>query len=93
MNHTIRKISTILSKNTPEIVTCIGIVGTIMSIKLGMNPDRLFIRYQITGDEKYLLDYYRMTKSNNWLRLHGYPMRRKVQIRKIRKTHQNRKRA
>ena len=34
------------------------------------------VMYKITGEEKQHVEYLRMTKSNNWLRMHGYPMRR-----------------
>ena len=35
------------------------------------------LMYDITGSEIYLLRYLQMTKTNNWLKMHGYPMRRK----------------
>ena len=35
-------------------------------------------RYKLIGDTKYEIMYLQLTKSNNWLKVHGYPMKRKV---------------
>lgn len=79
-------ISSIISKHSPTILTAIGVFGTIANSIMATkrNPKHLFAMYQVTGNEEYLVKYYRMTKSNNWLKMHGYPMRQRVQTRKIR---------
>ena len=46
-----------------------------------INRDNSFIRFVAGSEINYEL-YLRVIKPNNWLRLHGYPMRRKVRIKK-----------
>jgi hypothetical protein len=72
-----------LSTNLPDsavILTGVGVVGSMMESMLCMrrSPRHMKIMYDITGEDFYNYRYLQMTKSNNWLRLHGYPMRRKL---------------
>jgi hypothetical protein len=82
-------VSSIISKHSPTILTAIGVIGAIASSIMATkrNPKILLAMYRATGNEDYLIRYYRMTKSNNWLKMHGYPMRQRVQTRKIREHH------
>ena len=66
-------------KHSPEILQVAGIVSTIQSTMLSAIPTRIAIykvMYKQTGEKNFLVEYYRLTKPNNWLRIHGYPTRR-----------------
>ncbi len=72
----------VVKKYTPEIITCVGIVNFIGQIKheiatTHVGAKRYLILYKETGNEYYLVKYYQSTKPNNWLKLHGYTIRRK----------------
>jgi hypothetical protein len=60
-----------------KIITASGIIGAVISARMSVNrdPNHMMLMYRITGDEQYYVKYLRMTKSNNWLRMHGYAMR------------------
>lgn len=69
-----------LRKHSSEIITGIGLIGSIAQLTILSGTNRLRVLkllYKQTGDPKYDILIKRMTKSNNWLRMHGYPMRRK----------------
>ena len=73
------KIRDISKKSSPEILSTAGIVGMIYSNIFTYGIGRLHmlsVLYRTTGDNKYLVEYLQLTKSNNWLRMHGYPMNR-----------------
>ena len=66
-------------KYSPEVLQVEGIVHMIHMTMRSNIPNRITIckvMYKRTGKKKYLVEYYRLTKPNNWLRMHGYPMRR-----------------
>lgn len=66
------------SKYSPATSTVTRLIA--MAIK-GMRGARITPKFSmpiIISDENYRIKYYRATKSNNWLRMHGYPMRRKI---------------
>ena len=73
------KISDKVLNHIPETLSVLGVaatmIGTMMCMKF--EPKLYNIRYKRTGNEYYLIRYYQKTKSNNWLKMHGYPMRRK----------------
>lgn len=66
-----------INSHGPAILTGIGIIGTVISAQMSVrrDPNHMLRMYRITGDEQYYVKYLRMTKSNNWLRMHGYAMR------------------
>lgn len=68
------RIKTFLKKYEPTIITVAGIANVIMC---RITPEGYLRLYQTTGDELYLAKYLRLTKSNNWLKMHGYPIRRR----------------
>ena len=74
----INKIKGRFIKYSPEVLQVAGIVNTIHAAMLSPISNRSICKvlYKQTGNKKYLVEYYRLTKSNNWLRMHGYPMRR-----------------
>lgn len=72
----------IIREHTPEVLTGIGVVGTVMSTMLVVSQYKnkavyYKIMYEHTGSDIYLIKYLQMTKTNNWLKMHGYPMRRR----------------
>lgn len=56
----IRKLS---RKHRPDVVSPVGIIATMISIRESTRP--------------YAYKWARRNKSNNWLRMHGLPMRRR----------------
>lgn len=75
----ITKMKDVVKKHSPEILLGAGIAGMIAQTMMVRNPSRVYLNlYKATGDESYLVKYYRLTKSNNWLKMHGYPMRRRT---------------
>ena len=71
-----------MRKYLSEIITAAGVAISILSYLRSLNKEEMAamykLRYKLTGDKNYELKYLQMTKSNNWLRTHGYPMRRKI---------------
>lgn len=74
------KIGYKLSKHGPAVLTVIGADAMVAQMMMGakIGPEIFMRMHRATGDEYYRIRYYQMTKSNNWLRMHGYPMRRKT---------------
>lgn len=73
------KIRGICKKSAPEILSGAGVVGMIYSNIFTYGKSRLNmlnVLYRRTGNKKYLVRYLQLTKSNNWLRMHGYPTNR-----------------
>lgn len=69
-----------LRNHSPEIIAGIGVIGSITQSMMFNGNNRLRtlkLLYELTGDPMYDIEIKHMTKSNNWLRMHGYPMRRK----------------
>ena len=81
VNYMFNKVSltTIMRKHTPAILCSLGVVATVVQTMMSVKRDERYWKfmYEYTGCEYYKLRYLQMTKSNNWLRMHGYPMRRK----------------
>jgi hypothetical protein len=78
MEH-IERVSTIINKHSTAVLVGIGLIGAMMPTLIGTrrDPRFLLLTYRVTGDELYYIKYLQATKSNNWLKTHGYPMRRK----------------
>ena len=76
----LNKLGDTIRKHSPAILTVIGAAATVMQAMMGsrIGPEIFMRMYRTTGDEYYRIRYYQMTKSNNWLRMHGYPMKRKI---------------
>lgn len=77
-----KRLALMLNKHSPEILIGIGIAGitaqSMMAVKsLENKADYWKLMYEITGHKIYLYRYLQMTKTNNWLRMHGYPMRKR----------------
>lgn len=69
-----------VKKHKPEIMIASGMVGIICDIQSSLrgNKPLLYKRlYEYTRNEYYEIRYMQLTHSNNWLKMHGYPMRRK----------------
>lgn len=69
----------IAMKHSPEILTGIGVAGSIAACSMLSGTNRLralTLLYEQFGDPRYDVLIKRMTKSNNWLKQHGYPMKR-----------------
>ena len=58
-----------IEKYTPEYISPIGIEASIIKL-----------REAFKKSERYFRKYMRNTRSNNWLKMHGYPMRRKGEL-------------
>lgn len=71
--------SKMLRKHEPGLISTAGIYGTMASITVytRKSPMVYWSLYKATGEDKYLVKFYQITKTNNWLKMHGYPMRRK----------------
>ena len=70
----------IIKKYEPEILCSAGIYDAMVSMTVytRKTPMVYWSLYKATREDKYLAKYYRITKSNNWLKMHGYPLRRKL---------------
>lgn len=74
------KISELCKKHSPKILTGM-VTNTTMAIK--KDSKRLYeVLYRATGNEFYKTRNMQITHSNNWLKMHGYPMNRKSHIKK-----------
>ena len=58
-----------IKKYTPEYISPIGMAASIINL-----------REAFKKSERYFRKYMRNTRSNNWLKMHGYPMRRKGEV-------------
>lgn len=58
-----------IEKHTPEYVSMIGMAASIINI-----------REAFKKSERCFRKYMRNARSNNWLKMHGYPMRRKGEL-------------
>lgn len=71
-----------MRKYLPEMITAAGVAISVLSCLRPISKQKMaskyMIRYKLTGDKNYELKCLQLTKSNNWLRTHGYPMRRKI---------------
>lgn len=67
----------------PAILMGMGIMGSVMNTSMFVKRNRKYkelqykIKYEVTGMKYYLTQSLWLTKSNNWLKAHGYPMKRK----------------
>ena len=80
------------------VLNSLNCIGTILSAAMTVHSAMVLHKMEQAGIQtvsgrtvlsKLRDRRYRRTKSNNWLKMHGYPMRRNVQLRKI---HQNQRR-
>ncbi len=81
----IHKIYESFEKHSPEILIAVGVAGYIGSTLMVINRNNPLVHkalYQATGNKYYEIRYMQLTHSNNWLKMHGYPMRRKLRMRK-----------
>ena len=68
----------IMKKYVPEILCAPGIAMSLMDIShVKHNANMQILKTLADQSDYYRLKYIRKTRSNNWLRIHGYPMRRK----------------
>lgn len=68
----------IVNAHIPELLTLGGFVRIFLGFSGKKPSPRDYLRlYELTGEENYKIRHLQLTKSNNWLRLHGYPMRKK----------------
>lgn len=58
-----------IEKYAPEYLSPIGIEASVIKI-----------REAFKKSERYFRKYIRNARSNNWLKMHGYPMRRKGEL-------------
>lgn len=75
-----QKAKELIKKHTPQIVTTVGVASFIVSTHIGsqMRTERVYkALYIATGNKFYKMRVMQMTHSNNWLKMHGYPMNRK----------------
>ena len=66
---------------SPEVILPIGVVNMISSVILSakrMQPEIYKILYHRTHNHYYKIRYIQLTHTNNWLKMHGYPMNRKL---------------
>lgn len=84
MKHTdIKSIASIMKKYSPEILTGIGVAGTICTAMCSVSLYKKNVYYKrlrrlCPGYANEHCRYLQTIKSNNWLKMHGYPMRRKT---------------
>lgn len=64
-----KEIAKKIEKYMPEYISPIGVVASIINI-----------REAFKKSERCFRKYMRNTRSNNWLKMHGYPMRRKGEL-------------
>ena len=64
-----KEIAKKIEKYMPEYISPIGVVASIINI-----------REAFKKSERSFRKYMRNTRSNNWLKMHGYPMRRKGEL-------------
>ena len=68
----------IMKKYVPEILCTPGIAMNLMEFShVKYNANMQILKTLADQSDYYRLKYIRKTRSNNWLRIHGYPMRRK----------------
>ena len=68
----------IMKKYTPTIVTSAGVAMFVDDISHRKNVAMMQALNTLANySELYRSKYLRKFKSNNWLKMHGYPMRRK----------------
>lgn len=64
-----KEIAKKIEKYMPEYISPIGAVASIINI-----------REAFKKSERCFRKYMRKARSNNWLKMHGYPMRRKGEL-------------
>ena len=76
----VHEVFKIIRKYEPEILCSASVCRTMASVTAytRKTPMVYWSLYKATREDKYLAKYYRITKSNNWLKMHGYPLRRKL---------------
>jgi hypothetical protein len=73
----------VITRHTPAVLVGMGIIGSVMNGTMIVNRIRKYkelrykIKYEVAGTKCYLTQSLWVTKSNNWLKAHGYPMKRK----------------
>lgn len=78
---TLSKIKKLCNEYVPEMLYPAGIIGILTSMTGYVDLKRVYkVLYQNSGNEFYKIRYMQLTHSNNWLKMHGYPMRRKTLI-------------
>ena len=60
-----------IEKYTPEYISPIGIEASIIKLREAFKNKKF---------ERCFRKYMRNARSNNWLKMHGYPMRRKGEL-------------
>lgn len=74
-----QEVKELFKKYSPQILTTVGAVGFIANTNISsMRTKRMYeALYKATGNEFYKIRVMQITHSNNWLKMHGYPMNRK----------------
>lgn len=69
-----------VKKYAPDILLSVGVIGTVMSgMMRSAERSHVYYRmmYRLTNSRYYDIRYMQLTHSNNWLRMHGYPMNKR----------------
>lgn len=66
----------VIEKHQPETLAYAGINGLYEQARY-MGARVYSALYKESSNEHHLVKHYRLTKSNNWLKSHGYTIRRK----------------
>ena len=65
----------------PETLNIMGIVKTVADCKIAVRNNRITVIKALASRDKpngrYVIKYIQLTHSNNWLRMHGYPMKKR----------------
>lgn len=64
-----KEIAKKIEKYMPEYISPIGVIASVINI-----------REAFKKSERCFRKYMRNTRSNNWLKMHGYPIRRKGEL-------------
>lgn len=74
----IRNATNLCKKYQPVILSVAGIMPMIYTIYTKRDKARIYMAlYNSTKNEYYWVRYLQLTHSNNWLRMHGYPMKKR----------------
>lgn len=62
-------------KHTPEILTAAGLASALTTVFTNWDPViRYKSLYKATGSEYHKIRYMQVAHSNNWMKMHGYPI-------------------
>lgn len=65
----------------PETPNVMRIVDTVTKVNIAFRNNRIAVLKALASRDnpngRYVIKYMQLTHSNNWLKMHGYPMKRK----------------